>query len=46
MAAALPHVDVFAAAHNLASLMQVANELGESGRGRTSLPTPPAQRTA
>jgi uncharacterized protein len=46
MAAALPHVDVFAAAHNLASLMQVANELGESGRGRTSLPTPPAQGTA
>ncbi len=46
MAAALPHVDVFAAAHNLASLMELANELGNSSRGRTTLPTPAGQRGA
>ncbi len=44
MAAALPYVDVFAAAHNLASLMQLANELSAAPRGRTSLPIQAGQR--
>jgi uncharacterized protein with von Willebrand factor type A (vWA) domain len=33
MAAALPHVDVFAAANNLASLQRLINELNAPGRG-------------